>query len=92
MKVTQQLHDLGQSLWQGPLAGADRSPGTGHSACLRHQALAIPHGCQHEAARLCPRALVANWPCPALDYTARFISHRDGLALPPEDAHVLWQR
>jgi len=29
---------------------------------------------------------------PAVDYTARLISHRDDVAVPLEDAHVLWQR
>jgi hypothetical protein len=28
----------------------------------------------------------------ATDYTARLISHRDGVALPLEAAHILWQR
>jgi starch phosphorylase len=29
---------------------------------------------------------------PATDYTARFIPHRDGVAIPLEDARILWQR
>jgi glycogen phosphorylase len=29
---------------------------------------------------------------PATDYTARLIPHRDGAAVPLEDAHILWQR
>jgi starch phosphorylase len=29
---------------------------------------------------------------PATDYTARFIPHRDGVAVPFEDARILWQR
>jgi len=29
---------------------------------------------------------------PATDYTARLIPHRDGVAVPLEDAHILWQR
>ncbi len=29
---------------------------------------------------------------PAADYTARLIPHRDGMAVPLEDAHILWQR
>ncbi len=29
---------------------------------------------------------------PATDYTARVIPHRDGVAIPLEDAHILWQR
>lgn len=29
---------------------------------------------------------------PATDYTARVIPHRDGVAVPLEDAHILWQR
>ena len=29
---------------------------------------------------------------PAVDYTARLISHRGDVAVPLEDAHVLWQR
>lgn len=29
---------------------------------------------------------------PAADFTARLISHRDGVAVPLEDAHILWQR
>jgi starch phosphorylase len=29
---------------------------------------------------------------PSTDYTARAISHRDGVATPLEDAHILWQR
>ena len=29
---------------------------------------------------------------PATDYTARLIAHRDGVAVPLEDAHILWQR
>ncbi len=29
---------------------------------------------------------------PATDYTARFIPHRDGVAVPLEDARILWQR
>jgi starch phosphorylase len=28
---------------------------------------------------------------PATDYTARLIPHHDGLAIPLEDAHILWQ-
>ena len=29
---------------------------------------------------------------PATDYTARVIPHREGVAVPLEDAHILWQR
>ena len=29
---------------------------------------------------------------PATDYTARLIPHRDGVAVPLEDARILWQR
>ncbi len=29
---------------------------------------------------------------PAADYTARLIAHRDNVAVPLEDAHILWQR
>jgi len=29
---------------------------------------------------------------PATDYTARLIPHRDGVAVPLEDDHILWQR
>ena len=29
---------------------------------------------------------------PATDYTARLIPHHDGVAVPLEDAHILWQR
>ncbi len=29
---------------------------------------------------------------PATDYTARLIPHRDGVAVPLEDAHILWQQ
>ena len=29
---------------------------------------------------------------PATDYTARIIPHHDGVAVPLEDAHILWQR
>jgi len=29
---------------------------------------------------------------PATDYTARLIPHRDGVAVPLEAAHILWQR
>ena len=29
---------------------------------------------------------------PATDYTARVIPHRDGVAVPLEEAHILWQR
>jgi starch phosphorylase len=29
---------------------------------------------------------------PSADYTARLIPHRDGVAVPLEDAHILWQR
>ncbi len=29
---------------------------------------------------------------PAADYTARVIPHRDGVAVPLEDARILWQR
>jgi starch phosphorylase len=29
---------------------------------------------------------------PAADFTARLISHRNGVAVPLEDAHILWQR
>ena len=29
---------------------------------------------------------------PPADYTARLIPHRDGVAVPLEDAHILWQR
>ena len=29
---------------------------------------------------------------PATDYTARLIPHRDGVAVPLEDAQILWQR
>ena len=29
---------------------------------------------------------------PASDYTARLIPHRDGVSIPLEDAHILWQR
>jgi hypothetical protein len=29
---------------------------------------------------------------PVTDYTARVLSHRDGVAVPLEDAHILWQR
>lgn len=29
---------------------------------------------------------------PAMDYTARLIPHHDGLAIPLEAAHILWQR
>ena len=29
---------------------------------------------------------------PATDYTVRLIPHHDGLAVPLEDAHILWQR
>jgi len=29
---------------------------------------------------------------PATDYTARLIPHRDGVEVPLEDAHILWQR
>jgi starch phosphorylase len=29
---------------------------------------------------------------PPTDYTARAVSHRDGVAIPLEDAHILWQR
>jgi len=29
---------------------------------------------------------------PATDYTARLIPHHDGVAVPLEEAHILWQR
>jgi starch phosphorylase len=29
---------------------------------------------------------------PATDYTARVIPHHDGVAVPLEAAHILWQR
>jgi len=29
---------------------------------------------------------------PASDYTARLIPHRDGVAIPLEETHILWQR
>jgi starch phosphorylase len=29
---------------------------------------------------------------PATDYTARVIPHRDGVTVPLEEAHILWQR
>ena len=29
---------------------------------------------------------------PAADYTARVIPHRDGVAIPLENARILWQR
>lgn len=29
---------------------------------------------------------------PATDYTARVIPHYDGMAIPLEEAHILWQR
>jgi starch phosphorylase len=29
---------------------------------------------------------------PPGDYTARMIPHRDGVAVPLEDARILWQR
>ena len=29
---------------------------------------------------------------PPSDYTARIVAHRDGVAVPLEDAHILWQR
>ena len=29
---------------------------------------------------------------PATDYTARVIPHLDGVAIPLEEAHILWQR
>ena len=29
---------------------------------------------------------------PPADYTARVIPHRDGVAIPLEDARILWQR
>jgi len=29
---------------------------------------------------------------PIADYTARVIPHFDGVAIPLEDAHILWQR
>lgn len=29
---------------------------------------------------------------PATDYTARVIPHRDGVGVPLEEAHILWQR
>ena len=29
---------------------------------------------------------------PATDYTARLIPHHDGVSVPLEDAHILWQR
>jgi len=29
---------------------------------------------------------------PSTDYTARLIAHHDGVAVPLEDAHILWQR
>ncbi len=29
---------------------------------------------------------------PATDFTARLIPHRDGVAVPLEVAHILWQR
>ena len=29
---------------------------------------------------------------PAMDYTARVIPHSDGVAIPLEDARILWQR
>jgi starch phosphorylase len=29
---------------------------------------------------------------PAMDYTARIIAHRDDVAIPLEDAHILWQQ
>lgn len=29
---------------------------------------------------------------PATDYTARLVAHYDGVAVPLEDAHILWQR
>ena len=29
---------------------------------------------------------------PASDYTARLVAQRDGVAVPLEDAHILWQR
>lgn len=29
---------------------------------------------------------------PPIDYTARVIAHREGVAVPLEDAHILWQR
>ena len=29
---------------------------------------------------------------PATDYTVRVIPHYDGVAVPLEDAHILWQR
>jgi starch phosphorylase len=28
----------------------------------------------------------------ATDYTARLVPHRDGVAVPLEDAHILWRR
>ncbi|MGB5474185.1 MAG: hypothetical protein WBQ78_11975 [Gammaproteobacteria bacterium] len=29
---------------------------------------------------------------PASDYTVRLVPHHDSLAIPLEDAHILWQR
>ena len=40
--------------------------------------------------RRCSRREIA-FP-PATDYTARLVPHRDGVAVPLEEAHILWQR
>jgi starch phosphorylase len=43
-----------------------------------------PEGCVYQATVPAAR--------PAGDYTARVTPHRDGVAIPLEDARILWQR
>jgi starch phosphorylase len=44
----------------------------------------VPDGCVYQATVPAAR--------PAGDYTARVTPHRDGVAVPLEDARILWQR
>jgi len=86
MNATQQLHDLGQSLWLDNITRALLTSGT-LSRYIRDFAvtgLAKLTISTVQAQRLTER--------PASDYTARLIPHCDDVAVPLEAARILWQR
>jgi len=86
MNATQQLHDLGQSLWLDNITRALLTSGT-LSRYIRDFAvtgLVKPITPTGQVQRLTER--------PASDYTARLIPYRDDVAVPLEVARILWQR
>jgi hypothetical protein len=79
MKATQQLHDLGQSLRLDNI--------TRGLASSRWRKLT---GGGASGAYVYSAAVSASRP--PEDYAARMIPHCGGIAIPLEDARILWQR